>query len=118
MKTLSLKLPDALDVKIAALAAQRRSSKSEVIRSVLEAYLADRGTTATASALDLAGDLVGSLEGENDLSHSREHMRGYGENESERSRNRGVLQSYMRDCKTLRLCGKWPPGPRSDLPGP
>jgi predicted transcriptional regulator len=79
MKTLSLKLPDALDIKIGALAAQRRSSKSEVIRSALEAYLADRGTKATGSALDLAGELVGSLEGENDLSHNQQHMRGYGE---------------------------------------
>lgn len=79
MKVLSLKLPDELDARICALATQRRSNKSEVVRSALDAYLAKEAAPQAGSALDLAGDLVGSLEGPDDLSHHDEHMRGYGE---------------------------------------
>ena len=42
MKTLSLKLPEELDIRIGAIARQRGSSKSEVVRSALEAYLPER----------------------------------------------------------------------------
>jgi len=79
MKTLSLKLPDELNARISAIARRRRSSKSEVVRSALDAYLAKDSTAQKGSALDLAGNLVGSLEGPADLSQSAEHMRGYGE---------------------------------------
>jgi predicted transcriptional regulator len=79
MKTLSLKLPDEVDARISAIARQRRSNKSEVVRNALDAYLAKETTPQKGSALDLAGDLVGSLEGPGDLSHHDEHMRGYGE---------------------------------------
>lgn len=79
MKTLSLKLPDELDARISAIARRRRSNKSEVVRDALYAYLAKDTMPQKGSALDLAGDLVGSLEGPGDLSHYDEHMRGYGE---------------------------------------
>jgi predicted transcriptional regulator len=79
MKTLSLKLPDEVDARISAIARQRRSNKSEVVRNALDAYLAKETTLQKGSALDLAGDLVGSLEGPGDLSHHDEHMHGYGE---------------------------------------
>jgi predicted transcriptional regulator len=79
MKTLSLKLPDELDARISAIARQRRSSKSEVVRNALDAYLTKETMPQKGSALDLAGDLVGSLEGPGDLSHHDKHMRGYGE---------------------------------------
>ncbi len=79
MKTLSLKLPDELDVRVGAVAKQRGSSKSEVVRNALEAYLAGEAPTFSGSALDLAGNLVGALEGPVDLSYHQKHMRGYGE---------------------------------------
>ncbi len=79
MKTLSLKLPDELDVRVGAVAKQRGSSKSEVVRSALEAYLAGEASPIPGSALDLAGDLVGALDGPVDLSCHEKHMRGYGE---------------------------------------
>jgi predicted transcriptional regulator len=79
MKTLSLKLPDELNIKINAVAKRRRLSKSEIVRDALTAYLAKETTPQKGSALDLAGDLVGSLEGPGDLSHHEEYMRGYGE---------------------------------------
>ena len=79
MKTLSLKLPEELDIRVGAMAKQRGSSKSEVVRSALEAYLASEAPTFTGSALDLAGNLVGALEGPVDLSYHQNYMRGYGE---------------------------------------
>ena len=79
MKTISLKLPDALDSQLGAIARQRRSSKSEVVRRALDAYLADAAIPRQGSALDLAGDLVGALEGPDDLSKHAEQMHGYGE---------------------------------------
>jgi predicted transcriptional regulator len=79
MKTLSLKLPDELYARISAIAKRRRSNKSEVVRSALHAYLTKQSTRQKGSALELAGNLVGSLEGPVDLSHHDEHMRGYGE---------------------------------------
>lgn len=79
MKTLSLKLPEALDSQLGAVARQRRSSKSEVVRCALDAYLADEAIPRQGSALDVAGDLVGALEGPDDLSYQAEHMHGYGQ---------------------------------------
>ena len=79
MKTLSLKLPDEVDARISAIAKRRQSNKSEVVRNALDAYLAKETTPQKVSVLEVAGDLVGSLEGPGDLSHHDEHMRGYGE---------------------------------------
>lgn len=79
MKTLSLKLPETLDSQIGAIARQRGKSKSAVVRSALDAYLASEMAPRSGSALDLAGDLAGALEGPTDLSCHDGHMRGYGE---------------------------------------
>jgi len=78
MKTLSLKLSDELDARLAALAARQGASKSDVVRSALHAYLARGEGAAPGSALELAGDLVGAFEGPEDLSHADRHMDGYG----------------------------------------
>ncbi len=79
MKTLSLKLPEELDIRIGAIARQRASSKSEGVRRALEAYLTGEATPRPGSALALTGDLVGALEGTADLSYHQAHMRGYDE---------------------------------------
>ena len=78
MKSLSLKLPDALDAKLAAVARKRRASKSVIVREALEAYIAHGGKVIPGSALDLAKDLAGCLEGPGDLSYNKRHMRGFG----------------------------------------
>ena len=78
MKNLSLKVPDALDVKLRAVARKRRASKSDVVRDALEGYFAGRHGPAPHSVLDLAGDLVGCLEGPGDLSYNKKYMRGFG----------------------------------------
>ena len=78
MKTLSLKLPDALEARLRASAERRNTSKSALVREALESYLAGADGSQAGSCLDLAGDLAGCLEGPGDLSHNPKHMEGYG----------------------------------------
>lgn len=78
MKTLSLKLPDALNAQLASAAKREQKSKSDVVREALETYLnggqrAKRGTIA-----ELAADLIGAVEGPGDLSHNPEYMDDFG----------------------------------------
>jgi hypothetical protein len=80
MKTLSLKLPDALAAKLSAAAQKRQASKSVLVREALEAYLSNGDRPQPGSFLDLAGDLIGSLDsGEGDLSYNPKHMEGFGQ---------------------------------------
>lgn len=78
MKTLSLKLPDELDAKLAAAAKRVRTSKSEVARQALDAYLNGGGREQKGTFLELAGDLIGCLEGPGDLSHNADYLRDFG----------------------------------------
>ena len=77
MKALSLKLPDALDAKLAAAARRRRTSKSAVVRDALEAFLGAKGVRS-GSALDLVRDLAGCVEGPGDLSYNKAYLRDLG----------------------------------------
>jgi metal-responsive CopG/Arc/MetJ family transcriptional regulator len=78
MRTISLKLPDALHAKLERLARSRKQTKSEIVRDALEQLLNGGRTTRTVSALELAGDLVGSCEGPGDLSTNPKYMEGFG----------------------------------------
>ena len=78
MKMLSVKLPDALDVKLAALAQKRGMSKSAVVRGALEAFLKGNGRVRGGSALELAKDLAGCLAGPGDLSFNKKYMKDFG----------------------------------------
>ncbi len=78
MKTLSLKLPEALDAKLRAAAKRRRTTLSAMARAALEAYLNDKQKAPKGSFLDLAGDLIGSVEGPGDLATNPKYMEGYG----------------------------------------
>jgi predicted transcriptional regulator len=78
MKTLSVKLPDALEAKLSALAQKRGVSKSEVVREALEALLVRDRSHRRASALALAKDLAGCLAGPGDLSFNKDYLKGYG----------------------------------------
>lgn len=77
MKTISLKLPEALDTKLAAFTIRQGGSKSAIIRAALEAYL-DR-EDAQGSVLEAAQDLCGCLEGPEDLSTNPNRLDGYGQ---------------------------------------
>ena len=88
MKTLTVKVPEELDVKLGAVAAQRNESKSALIRAAIEDLVgADETSLSSAppkggeknvSCLDLARDLSGCIEGAEDLSYNKKYLRGYG----------------------------------------
>lgn len=79
MKVLSLKLPESLDRKLAAVVKRRRIAKSVVVREAIEQYLDESREVRGGSFLELAGDLVGCVKGApSDLSSNPKHMEGYG----------------------------------------
>lgn len=80
MKTISLKLPESLHAKLERVAKQRGMNKSVLVRSAIEQFINGRiPTNNSASALELAGDLAGCLEGPGDLSTNPKYMEGFGE---------------------------------------
>jgi len=78
MRTVSLKLTDALLQKVELAARERGYSKSDLIRLALEQYLNGERRAGRGSFLEVAGDLIGCAEGPNDLSFNPEHMEGFG----------------------------------------
>ena len=75
MKTLTVKLPDQLAASLERETRRARVSKSEIVRDILERYL----NAVPTSALDLAGDLAGSVDsGIDDLSSNRARLQGFG----------------------------------------
>jgi predicted DNA-binding protein len=80
MKTISLKLPGSLSVRLDRAAKHLGQSKSEIVRAALEQFLnGDHAVPRPMSALELAGDAVGRCEGPRDLSTNPKHLQGYGE---------------------------------------
>lgn len=78
MKTLSVKVSAELDLKLSAIAARRRESKSTLIRAALDHIVKSSEAITPNSCLDLAKDLVGSVKGPSDLSHNKKYLKGYG----------------------------------------
>lgn len=78
MKTLTIKVPEELALKLQAIAARRGESQSAVIRAALEDLTAAEKIANPRSCLDLAGDLVGCAAGPADLSCDPKHLQGYG----------------------------------------
>ena len=80
MKTISLKVTNDLLRKLERAARERKQSKSDVVRAALKQFLnGERATDRPMSALELAGDLVGCVEGPGDLSTNPKYMEGFGE---------------------------------------
>ena len=79
MKTLTVKVPEELDLKLAAVAKKIGESKSNLIRTAIEHIVTSSSAITANSCLDLAKDLVGSVEGPTDLSHNKKHLAGYGQ---------------------------------------
>ena len=81
MKTLSLRVPDSLDKKLRREAKRRGTSKSALVKGVLENYygvinIKTNGKRKTMG--EVIGDLAGCLEGPGDLSYNPKHMEGFG----------------------------------------
>ena len=79
MKTLTVKVPEELDLKLAAVAKKLGESKSNLIRTAIEHVVISSSAITANSCLDLAMDLVGSAEGPKDLSHNKKYFAGYGQ---------------------------------------
>lgn len=75
MRIASFKLPEHLDRTLTALAKDRGTSRSALVREALELFTA----TTRHSVTGLAGGLVGCLEGPADLSTGGQHMEDFGE---------------------------------------
>jgi len=78
MKTISLKMPEWLDLRLEEAARARRISKSAVVREALEGHLASDPAAGRPSVAGLAMDLAGTVCGPADLSSSPRHMDGFG----------------------------------------
>jgi Arc/MetJ-type ribon-helix-helix transcriptional regulator len=79
MKTVSLKLPEGLHRDLERTARERGQSKSDVVRAALERFLdGGRAGRGPRSALALAGDLVGCIEGPGDLATNPKYLEGLG----------------------------------------
>ncbi len=79
MKTLSIKLDDALHARVTTRANLRGVARSEVVRDAILAYLKSiRISTRLGSALEFARDLVGCITGPSDLSTSKGRLRKFG----------------------------------------
>ena len=78
MRTVTLKLPAALALRLKQTVARRGTTQSKIIRDALEAHLG-AASEKGQSCLDLARDLAGSVRGgPADLSSNKRHLKGYG----------------------------------------
>ena len=78
MKTLTMKLPAETFAWLEKEAKRANRPKSVLVRELLE-RARQYQLPARRSALDLAGDLCGSVEsGLRDLSHNKKHLKGFG----------------------------------------
>ena len=80
MNTLTIKLPADLDAELQLASQRNKVSKSELVRRAIAAYIEPTGGLGQpASALSLAGDLVGCFSGgPGDLATNPKHMRDFG----------------------------------------
>jgi hypothetical protein len=78
MTTISLKVPDILDTRLAEEAQRRRTSKSTVVRECVEKMLLTPRKGQAASCLDLAGDLAGCLSGPRDIATNPKYLEDFG----------------------------------------
>ncbi len=75
MKTLTMKVPDALLIWLENEAKRARQPKSVLVRNILQQHQQRR----PQSALDLAADLCGCVEsGLGDLARNKKHLKGFG----------------------------------------
>jgi len=81
MNTLSIKLPPELERDLDEASRRERTTRSEIVRRALAAYVNQppRARRAFVSALEQAGDLVGCFEGgPGDLSTNPLHLEEFG----------------------------------------
>ena len=75
MSSFPIKLPGPLDRKLTAIAKKQHSTRAKVLREALDAFVNQAAKPTVAS---LAADLIGSLDGPEDLATNPKYMNGYG----------------------------------------
>ncbi|CAN5503085.1 hypothetical protein BH09PLA1_BH09PLA1_11300 [soil metagenome] len=78
MTTITCKIPEQLDARLAIEAKERRVSKSAIVRQALEKSLNGKKSKRRATAWDLAGHLAGSVRGPADLLTNPKYMEDFG----------------------------------------
>ena len=79
MKTLSFKVPEPLDRKLAQAVKRRRVRKSVLVREALERYLDETNETARGSFLEMTSHLRGCVkDAPRDLSWNPSHFDDFG----------------------------------------
>jgi len=78
MATVTLKISDQLQARLDAVTRQVGVSRSAFIREAIEKRLAATGRVEAGSVLERAADLVGCVEGPEDLASDPRHLEGYG----------------------------------------
>ena len=79
MPTFTCKLSPDLDARLTATSRARRTTKSMVVREILEAELTRRPPGKQLHAYDLVKHLVGRLSGRRDLSSSPRRLDDFGD---------------------------------------
>ncbi len=79
MPTITCKIPPQLAARLSAMSRARRTTKSLIIREILERQLTGRTARHELRAYDLVNHLVGRLSGPRDLSHHPRHLEDLGE---------------------------------------
>lgn len=74
MKTLSLKLPEALYGDLVSFAEHKGMSRSAIIRDALGELFRKERAPVRGNALAMLEDLAGSVDGPEDLSVSKAHL--------------------------------------------
>jgi Arc/MetJ-type ribon-helix-helix transcriptional regulator len=77
MKTIVVKLPESLHMRLVSSVRRRGISRSALVREAVAAHLEDAATDP-ASLLGQAHDLAGCLSGPMDLSTNEKRLKGYG----------------------------------------
>ena len=79
MKTLSFKVPESLDRKLARAVKHRRVQKSVIVREALERYLDESADAARGSFIDVTAHLLGCVkDAPADLSANPRHLDDFG----------------------------------------
>lgn len=78
MRLLTVRVPEDLAARLEVLVESRGTTRSEIVRVAIEAYLDRFRDLRGQSFLDAARDVVGVHDGHWDLSHARKHMKGFG----------------------------------------
>jgi len=77
VKTVSLKMPEELEMQLSEAARRTGRSKSLLVRMALSEFLPRRSPSGR-SFLARATDLAGCVAGASDLSTNKRQLRGYG----------------------------------------